>query len=95
MNENSVEGKPYINRESNSNDPTILLYSCQNINMKTLAFVTPPYIYHGCSTWKTFCEEKFTDKFFFLCANLKNCGRRKVRKHKENNGTDRYVTFDI
>ena len=30
--------------------------------MKILAVVTPPYIYHGCSTWKTFWEEKFTGK---------------------------------
>ena len=27
LNENSVEGKPYINRESNSSDLTIKLYS--------------------------------------------------------------------
>ena len=29
-------------------------------NMKLLAVVTPPSIYHGCSTRKTFREEKFT-----------------------------------
>ena len=30
------------------------------INMKLLAVVTPPSIYHGCSTPKKFWEEKFT-----------------------------------
>ena len=45
MNEKSVEGKPCINRESKVNELTIQLYSCYDINMKTLAVVTPPYIY--------------------------------------------------
>ena len=27
--------------------------------------------------------------------NIKNCGRRKVRKHKEIKGSDKYVTLDI
>ena len=30
--------------------------------MKFLVVVTPPSIYHGCSTRKTFWEEKFTGK---------------------------------
>ena len=30
------------------------------MNMNILAVVTPPSIYHGCSTRKTFWEEKFT-----------------------------------
>ena len=30
--------------------------------MKFLAVVTPPSIYHGCYTRKTFWEEKFTSK---------------------------------
>ena len=30
------------------------------MNMKLLTVVTPPYIYHGCYTWKMFWEEKFT-----------------------------------
>ena len=51
--------------------------------MKLLAVVTPPSIYHGCSTPKTFWEEKFTGKEnLFLAMNMKNCGRRNVRKHK-------------
>ena len=44
-NENSVDRKPCINRESKSDDITIKLYSCQYINMKFLAVVTPPSIY--------------------------------------------------
>ena len=45
------------------------------MNMNPLAVVTPLYIYHGCSTQKTFWEGKFTlDEF--IAVNMKNCGRR-------------------
>ena len=58
--------------------------------------VTPPSIYHGCSTRKTFREENFIGKEnFFLSVKMKNFGRRKVRKHKEIRGSDKYVTLDI
>ena len=64
--------------------------------MKLLALVTPPFIYHGCSTWKTFLEGKFTGKkILFLAVDMKICGRRNVRKHKEIRGSDKYVTLDI
>ena len=64
--------------------------------MKFLAVVTPPSIYHGCSTRKTSWEENSTgEEDLFLSVNLKNCGRRKVRKHKEIKGSDKYVTLDI
>ena len=64
--------------------------------MKFLVVVTPPSIYHGCSTWKTFCEEKFTGKQdLFRSVNMKNCGCRKVRKHKEIKGSDKCVTLNI
>ena len=64
--------------------------------MNFLVVVTPPSIYHGCSTRKTFWEEKFTGKEnLFLSVNMKNCGRRKVRKHKEIRGSDKIVTLDI
>ena len=64
--------------------------------MKFLVVVTPPSIYHGCSTRKTFWEEKFTGKQdCFESVNLKNCGSRKVRKHKEIKGSDKCVTLDI
>ena len=64
--------------------------------MKFLAVVTPPSIYHGCSTRKTFWEEKFTGKeSLFLSVNMKNCGCCKVRKHKEIRGSDKIVTLDI
>ena len=46
LDENSVEWKPSINIESKSLDLTIKLYSCHNINMKSLVVVTPPSIYH-------------------------------------------------
>ena len=62
--------------------------------MKLLAVVTPPSIYRGCSTRKTFWEEKFTGKEdFFLSVNMTNCGRRNVRKHKEIMGNEKYVTL--
>ena len=64
--------------------------------MKFLAVVTPPSIYHGCSTRKTFWEEKFTGKKdLFESVNMKNCGRRKVRKHEEIKGSDKCVILNI
>ena len=48
--------------------------------MKLLSVVTPSSIYHGCSTKKTFWEEKFT-LGEFTSVNIKNCGRHNVRKH--------------
>ena len=43
------------------------------INMNLPVFVTPPYIYHGCSTRKKLWEEKFTP------MNMKKCSRHNVR----------------
>ena len=64
--------------------------------MNFLVVVTPPSIYHGCSTWKTFWEEKFTGKQDLLqSVNMKNCGRRKFRKHKEIKGSDKCVTLNV
>ena len=64
--------------------------------MKFLSVVTPLSIYHGCSTRKTFWEEKFTGKeSVFLAVNMKNCGGQNVRKHKEIRGSDKYVTLDF
>ena len=49
---------------------------------------------------KTFWEEKFTgeEKFAlgeFSAVNMKDCGHRNVRKHKDIKGSDKYVTLDI
>ena len=64
--------------------------------MKFLVVVTPQYIYHGCSTRKTFREEKFTGKKdFFQSVNMKNCGRCKVRKYKEIKVSDNIVTLNV
>ena len=64
--------------------------------MKFLLVLTPPYIYHGCSTRKTLWEEHFTGKeYLFLSMNMKNCGCHKVRKRKEIKGSDKSVTLDI
>ena len=77
------EEKLCINRETKSDELSINLYSCHDINMKFLSVVTPPSIYHVCSTRKTFWEEKFTGKEdLFTSLNMKNCGHRNVRKHK-------------
>ena len=64
--------------------------------MKFLVVVTTPSIYQDCSTWKTFWEGKFTGKQdFFQSVNMKNCGSRKVRKHKEIKGSDKCVTLNM
>ena len=66
------------------------------MNINHLAVVTPPSIYHGCSTWKKFWEEKFTgEEKLFSAVNMKIFGHRNVRKHKEIEGSDKYVTLDI
>ena len=64
------------------------------MNMKLLSVVTPTSIYHGCSTQKTFWEEKFT-LGEFTAVNMKICGCRNVRKHREIKGSDKYVTLYI
>ena len=61
------ERKPCINNESKSDELTINLYSCHDINMNSLIVVIPPSIFRGCSTRKTFWEEKFTVKDIFFC----------------------------
>ena len=64
--------------------------------MKFLVVVIPPSIYHGCSTRKTFWEEKFIGKKYLLqSVNMKICGRRKVKKHKEIKVSDNIVTLNI
>ena len=64
--------------------------------MKFLVVVKPPSIYHGLSTRKTFWEENFTGKKdLFESVNMKNCGRRKVRKHKDIKDNDKCVTLNI
>ena len=70
------------------------------MNMKLLAVVTPPPIYHGFSTWKMFWEENFTSEENFTlgefsAVNMKICGRHNVRKHREIKGRDKYVTLNI
>ena len=65
--------------------------------MKFLVVVASPSIYHGCSTRKTFWEEKFTDKKqdLFVSVNTKNCGQRNVRKHREIKDSDERVTLNM
>ena len=64
--------------------------------MKFLVVVTPPSIYHGCSTRKTFWEENFiVKKYLSQSVNMNNCGYIKVRKHNEIKGGDKIVTLNI
>ena len=94
--ENNFEWKACINIESNSLELTIKLYSCHDINMKFRVVVTPPSIYHGCSTRKMFWEENFTGKQdLFESVNMKNCGHCNVRKHKEIRCCVKCVTLNI
>ena len=52
---------------------------------------------HGCSTRKTFWEEKFTGKKqdFFESVNMINCGQRNVRKHREFKDSDERFTLSM
>ena len=70
------------------------------MNMKLLSVLTPPSIYHDCSPWKTFWEEKFTaeEKFAlgdFTPVNMKNYLCRNVMKHREIKDIDKYIALDI
>ena len=70
------------------------------VNMKLLAVVTTLSFYHGFSTWKMFWEEEFTGEENFTlgkfsAVNMKNCGRRNFRKHREIKVSDKYVTLNI
>ena len=64
------------------------------MNMKLLSVLTPPSIYHGCSTWKTFWEEKLT-LGEFTPVKTKNCCCRNVRTYREINNGDKYITLEI
>ena len=64
--------------------------------MKFLVVVTPPSIYHGCSTRKKLWEETFIGKkYLFESVSMKNCGPCKVRKYKEIKGSEKCVTLNI
>ena len=70
------------------------------MDMKLLAVVTPPSIYHSCSTRKTFWEENFIGEVKFTygefsAVNMTNCGRCNVRNHRDIKDSDKYVTLDI
>ena len=64
------------------------------VNINLLAVVTPPSIYHGCSTQKTFWEEKSTLSGF-ITVNIICFGCRNVMKHKEIDNGEKYITLDI
>ena len=49
--------------------------------MNLLGVVTPPSIYHGCFTWKTLWEEKFT-LGELIPVNMKSFVRHEQREIK-------------
>ena len=66
------------------------------MNIEVLEVITPPSIHNCCSTRKKFWEEKFTGvEKLFSVVNMKICGRRNVRKHREIKVSDNYVTLEI
>ena len=64
------------------------------MNIKLQAVVSSPSIYHGWSTRKTLWEAIFT-LGEFTAVNKKKIGYRNVRKHREINDSDKFVTLDI
>ena len=71
-------------------------YTDVMMNMKLLAVVSPPSIYHVCSTRKTFWKENITgEEKLFSTVNMENLYRRNVRKHREIKCSDKYVTLYI
>ena len=69
------------------------------MNMEILVVVTPPSIYHGCSTHKTFWEGTFTSEGKFTLrdfsdVNMKFCYRLNVRRHREIKDSEKYFTLD-
>ena len=65
--------------------------------MKFLVVVAPLSIYRGCSTRKTFWEEKFTGKKqdLFVSVNMRNCGQSNVKKHREIKDSDERVNSNM
>ena len=68
--------------------------------MNLIVVVTPPSIYHSCSTRKTFWEGELTGEENFTlgelsAVNMKNSGRHNVRKHIEIKSSYKYVTLNI
>ena len=64
------------------------------MNTELLVVVTPLSIYHGCSTRKTFWKENFT-LGELKPVNMKNCGHRNIRKHRDIKNGEKYITLEI
>ena len=66
----------------------------KNINL--LAVVTPQYIFIMVDPLRRRSGTKSSQaRIFFSDMNMKNCGHRNVRKHRDIKGSDKYVTLDI
>ena len=66
LDENSVERKTCINRESRGLELGIELYTCHNINMNFLVVVTPPTIYQHQSRAQGKCEILKLENYYIL-----------------------------
>ena len=64
------------------------------MNTKLLVVVTPPSVYHGCSTRNMFWEINFKPGEF-TPVNMKNCGHHNIRKHRDTNNSGKYITLNI
>ena len=70
------------------------------ISIKLLAVVTPPSIYYGCSSRKTFWEKNFTGEEKFTLGEFTDVNMIKydccnVRKHRVIKDSDNYITMYI
>ena len=57
--------------------------------MKLLSVVTPPCIYHVCSTQKMFWEKKSSQ------VNMGHCGCCNVMKQRDTKNSEQYIALDI
>ena len=70
------------------------IYTYVMMNMKLLEVITWPSIHHGCSSRKTFWEEKFTvGEFSALKMKIWCC--RNVGRHREIKDSDKQINLDI
>ena len=82
--------KPCINREDTRNSSQFsYLVIVVSRRMKLPVIVTPPSIYYGLSTRKSFWEDNFA------LVKMRSCWIHNVRKHKDINNGDQYISLDI
>ena len=65
--------------------------------MDFLVVVTPPSIFIMVAPLRRRSgrESSLVRKICFSLRNMKNCGRHKVKKHKETKGSDKIITLNV